>query len=86
MTGASTPTPGATMADPSAFGTALWTVAIVAAFVLALSLAALSDMAMRRREDRAADRERRPEPPRDGLRRGRPGEAGPTGGNGTRWG
>ncbi|GAB2488717.1 hypothetical protein GCM10026982_11560 [Nocardiopsis aegyptia] len=46
------------MADPSAFGTALWTVAIVAAFVLALSLAALSDMAMRRREDRAAARER----------------------------
>ncbi|RKS08379.1 hypothetical protein DFP74_4076 [Nocardiopsis sp. Huas11] len=42
------------MVDSSAFGTALWTVAIVAAFTVALSLAALSDMAMRRREDRAA--------------------------------
>ncbi|WP_304455235.1 hypothetical protein [Nocardiopsis sp. YSL2] len=42
------------MVDPSAFGTALWTVAIAAALIVALSLAALSDMAMRRREDRAA--------------------------------
>lgn len=42
------------MVDPSAFGTALWTVAIVAAFAVTLGLAALSDMAMRRREDRAA--------------------------------
>ncbi|KOX15520.1 hypothetical protein [Nocardiopsis sp. NRRL B-16309] len=42
------------MVDPSAFGTALWTVAIIAAFTVALGLAALSDMAMRRREDRAA--------------------------------
>jgi hypothetical protein len=46
--------PGATMVDSSAFGTALWTAVIVAAFAVALSFAALSDMAMRRREDRAA--------------------------------
>jgi hypothetical protein len=44
------------MVDSSAYGTALWTAVIVAAFVVALSLAALSDMAMRRREDRAARR------------------------------
>ncbi|MFJ9553763.1 histidine kinase [Nocardiopsis sp. NPDC101807] len=42
------------MTDPSSFGTALWTLLIVAALVVALGLAAVSDMAMRRREDRAA--------------------------------
>jgi hypothetical protein len=42
------------MIDPDSFGTALWTVLIVAAVVVAFGLAALSDMAMRRREDRAA--------------------------------
>ncbi|WP_201294980.1 MULTISPECIES: hypothetical protein [unclassified Nocardiopsis] len=46
------------MIDPDSFGTALWTVLLVAAFVVALGLAALSDMAMRRREDRAAVRGR----------------------------
>lgn len=40
------------MIDPGSFGTALWTVLIVSAALLALGLAALSDMAMRRREDR----------------------------------
>lgn len=42
------------MIDPESFGTALWTVLVVAAVVIAFGLAALSDMAMRRREDRAA--------------------------------
>ncbi|GAA1438516.1 histidine kinase [Nocardiopsis tropica] len=42
------------MTDPSSFGIALWTLLIVAALVVALGLAAVSDMAMRRREDRAA--------------------------------
>ena len=42
------------MTDPSSFGTALWTLLIVSAAVVALGLAAVSDMAMRRREDRAA--------------------------------
>ncbi len=41
------------MIDPESFGTALWTVLTVAAVVVAFGLAALSDMAMRRREDRA---------------------------------
>ncbi|WP_017569169.1 hypothetical protein [Nocardiopsis halotolerans] len=42
------------MVDPSSFGTALWTVVIVTALIVAFGLAALADMAMRRREDRAA--------------------------------
>ncbi|MFD6953370.1 histidine kinase [Nocardiopsis sp. TSRI0078] len=42
------------MTDPSSFSTALWTVLIVSAVIVAFGLAALSDMAMRRREDRAA--------------------------------
>ncbi|MCY9783976.1 hypothetical protein KIK06_08730 [Nocardiopsis sp. EMB25] len=41
------------MTDPASFGTALWSVLIGAAFVLALGLAIISDMALRRREDRA---------------------------------
>ncbi|WP_116246641.1 hypothetical protein [Nocardiopsis sp. FIRDI 009] len=45
------------MTDPASFGTALWSVLIGAAFVLLLGLAIISDMALRRREDRAeADR------------------------------
>ncbi|MFD3687755.1 histidine kinase [Nocardiopsis sp. NPDC058631] len=44
------------MTDPSSFGTALWTLLIVSVLVVALGLAAVSDMAMRRREDRAAAR------------------------------
>ncbi|PDP89465.1 histidine kinase [Glycomyces fuscus] len=42
------------MTDPDSFGTALGTVLAVAVVVVAFGLAALSDMAMRRREDRAA--------------------------------
>ncbi|WAE70803.1 histidine kinase [Streptomonospora nanhaiensis] len=42
------------MTDPSSFGAALWTLLIVATLVVALGVAAVSDMAMRRREDRAA--------------------------------
>jgi len=48
------PTPGVPVTDPSSFGTALWTLLIVSGVVVALGLAAVSDMAMRRREDRAA--------------------------------
>ena len=44
------------MIDPASFGTALITLLVVAAMVIAFGLAILSDMAMRRREDRAADR------------------------------
>lgn len=46
------------MIDPTSFGTALWTVLIISALVFAFGLAALSDMAMRRREDRASLRSR----------------------------
>ncbi|MFE1166707.1 hypothetical protein [Nocardiopsis sp. NPDC058789] len=42
------------MIDPTSFGTALTTLAVIAAMVIAFGLAVLSDMAMRRREDRAA--------------------------------
>ncbi|MGW5877599.1 hypothetical protein ACWFMI_13755 [Nocardiopsis terrae] len=42
------------MIDPTSFGTALTALAVVAAMVIAFGLAVLSDMAMRRREDRAA--------------------------------
>ena len=41
------------MTDPDSFGTALWTLLLVTGLVLAFSAAALSDMALRRREDRA---------------------------------
>ncbi|WP_306370535.1 hypothetical protein [Nocardiopsis sp. CC223A] len=53
------------MTDPDSFGTALWTLLLITGMVLAFGTAALSDMALRRREDReararreAADRER----------------------------
>ncbi|WP_236743339.1 MULTISPECIES: histidine kinase [Nocardiopsis] len=41
------------MTDPTSFSTALWTMLTVSAVVVAFGLAALSDMVMRRREDRA---------------------------------
>ncbi len=47
------------MSDPTSFGTALTTLAVIAAMVIAFGLAVLSDMAMRRREDRAASADRR---------------------------
>lgn len=48
------------MIDPTSFGTAVTTLAIIAAMVIAFGLAILSDMAMRRREDRAAASDRTP--------------------------
>lgn len=47
------------MIDPTSFGTALTVLAVIAAMVIAFGLAILSDMAMRRREDRAAAVSRR---------------------------
>ncbi|WP_435112601.1 histidine kinase [Nocardiopsis synnemataformans] len=73
------------MIDPESFGTALWTVLIVAAVVIAFGLAALSDMAMRRREDRAARAAGRRDPvtARTGER-DRVNGSGPAGGGGSR--
>ncbi|WP_017582173.1 hypothetical protein [Nocardiopsis valliformis] len=48
------------MIDPTSFGTALTTLAVIATMVIAFGLAILSDMAMRRREDRAAASSPRP--------------------------
>ncbi|WP_017607530.1 hypothetical protein [Nocardiopsis xinjiangensis] len=45
------------MIDPTSFGTALTVLAVIAVLVTAFGLAVLSDMAMRRREDRAATSE-----------------------------
>lgn len=42
------------MIDPDSFGTALWTVLIVSAVIVVFGFAALSDMVLRRREDRAS--------------------------------
>ncbi|MBR8743024.1 hypothetical protein [Nocardiopsis sp. MG754419] len=42
------------MIDPSSFGTAIITLGVCVTVVIAFGLAALSDMAMRRREDRRA--------------------------------
>ena len=42
------------MTDPTSFGTAVTVLGVVATMVIAFGLAALSDMAMRRREDRSA--------------------------------
>lgn len=42
------------MIDPTSIGTALTVLAVIAVLVIAFGLAVLSDMAMRRREDRAA--------------------------------
>lgn len=42
------------MIDPTSIGTALTVLAVIAVLVIAFGLAILSDMAMRRREDRAA--------------------------------
>ncbi|MFJ6019849.1 hypothetical protein ACIQFP_10925 [Nocardiopsis alba] len=42
------------MIDPSSFDTALIALGVITAMVFAFGVAALSDMAMRRREDRAA--------------------------------
>ena len=41
------------MIDPTSIGTALTVLAVIAVLVIAFGLAILSDMAMRRREDRA---------------------------------
>ncbi|WP_223830612.1 histidine kinase [Nocardiopsis quinghaiensis] len=60
------------MTDPSSFGTALWTVLIVSAIIVTFGLAVLSDMAMRRREDRAARTTRAGEHRRDSVRRQEP--------------
>jgi hypothetical protein len=46
--------------DPASFGTAVTALAVIAAMVIAFGLAVLSDMAMRRREDRAAASDRPP--------------------------
>ena len=48
------------MIDPTSFGTALTTLAIVATMIIAFGLAVLSDMAMRRREDRVTAADRQP--------------------------
>ncbi|MFE1100515.1 hypothetical protein ACFW4K_08345 [Nocardiopsis alba] len=50
------------MIDPSSFGTALTVLGVITAMVFAFGAAALSDMAMRRREDRAARSDRTPSP------------------------
>ena len=42
------------MIDPTSIGTALTVLAVIAVLVIAFGLAILSDMAMRRREARAA--------------------------------
>ncbi|WP_017586855.1 hypothetical protein [Nocardiopsis ganjiahuensis] len=42
------------MIDPTSFGTAVTVLGVLAAMIIAFGLAILSDMAMRRREDRAA--------------------------------
>lgn len=42
------------MTDPTSIGTALTVLAVIAVLVIAFGMAILSDMAMRRREDRAA--------------------------------
>lgn len=42
------------MIDPTSIGTALTVLAVIATLVIAFGLAVVSDMAMRRREDRAA--------------------------------
>lgn len=44
------------MTDPTSFGTALIVLGVITTMVIAFGLAILSDMAMRRREDRAAER------------------------------
>ncbi|MCP3012776.1 histidine kinase [Nocardiopsis dassonvillei] len=73
------------MIDPDSFGTALWTVLIVAAVVLSFGLAALSDMAMRRREDRAAHAAGRDNPVAARAdERQRVNGSGPAGGGGSR--
>lgn len=41
------------MIDPTSIGTALTTLAVIAGLVVAFGLAIVSDMALRRREDRA---------------------------------
>ncbi|CAL9614339.1 hypothetical protein SUDANB121_05721 [Nocardiopsis dassonvillei] len=46
------------MTDPDSFGTALWTLLLITGIILAFGTAALSDMALRRREDRR-EREQR---------------------------
>ncbi|MFE1079072.1 hypothetical protein ACFW31_11170 [Nocardiopsis alba] len=50
------------MIDPSSFDTALTALGVITAMVFAFGVAALSDMAMRRREDRAARSDRTPSP------------------------
>ena len=49
------------MIDPTSIGTALTTLAIIAVLVLAFGLAIISDMALRRREDRAEQSRSEPE-------------------------
>lgn len=48
----------APLTDPDSFGTALWTLLLITGIILAFGTAALSDMALRRREDRE-ERDRR---------------------------
>ncbi|MFI6575953.1 hypothetical protein ACIBFB_09135 [Nocardiopsis sp. NPDC050513] len=60
------------MTDPASFTTALWTLLTGAAFVLALGLAIISDMALRRREDRAAAARRATESAEVAERNGHP--------------
>ncbi|WP_017613473.1 hypothetical protein [Nocardiopsis salina] len=50
------------MTDPTSIGTALTVLAVIAALAVAFGLAIVSDMAMRRREDRAAATASEPEP------------------------
>lgn len=42
------------MIDPASFGTAVTVLGVITTMVVAFGLAVLSDMALRRREDRAA--------------------------------
>jgi hypothetical protein len=57
------------MTDPTSFGTAVTVLGVVAAMVIAFGLAILSDMAMRRREDRSAATAQRTSPRVHGPRR-----------------
>lgn len=51
------------MIDPTSFGTALTALAVIAVLVVAFGLAIISDMALRRREDRAEQSKSEPEKP-----------------------
>mgnify|MGYP001419228987 CR=1 FL=1 len=51
------------MIDPTSFGTAITVLTVIVVFVIAFGLAILSDMALRRREDRAEHTRSEPEKP-----------------------